>query len=76
MAISAGLERVSISTLDPARFHARLPELLKQAGVRYVCAEALSLERQQGEWLVRCSDGSAYSSPQLVLAAGEGCRRL
>ena len=64
------------SQVDSARFHARLPELLKQAGVRYVCAEALSLERQQGEWLVRCSDGSAHSSPQAVLAAGAGCRSL
>ena len=64
------------SQVDTGRFHARLPELLKQAGVRYVAAEALSLERQQGEWLVRCSDASTHSSPQLVLAAGAGCRRL
>ena len=64
------------SQVDTARFHARLPELLKQAGVRYVSAEALSLERLQGEWLVRCSDGSAHSSPQAVLAAGAGCRSL
>ena len=64
------------SQVDSARFHARLPELLKQAGVRYVAAEAQSLERQQGEWLLRCSDGLAHSSPQLVLAAGAGCRSL
>ena len=64
------------SQVHTARFHACLPELLKQAGVRYVAAEALSLESQQGEWLVRCSNGSAYSSAQLVLAAGAGCRSL
>jgi len=64
------------SQVDTARFHVRLPELLKQAGVRCVSAEARSLECQQGEWLVRCSDGSAHSSPQLVLAAGAGCRGL
>ena len=64
------------SQVDTTRFHARLPELLLQAGVRCVSAEALSLECQQGEWLVRCSDASTHSSPQLVLAAGAGCRRL
>lgn len=64
------------SQVDTGRFHSRLPELLQQAGVRYVSAEVLSLERQQGEWLVRCSDDSAHCSPQLVLAAGAGSRIL
>ena len=62
--------------VDTARFHARLPEVLRQAGVRLLVTEALRVERDQGQWLVPCRDGGVQRSEQLVLAAGAACRSL
>ena len=62
--------------VDTARFHTRLPEVLRQAGVRLLVTEALRVERDQGQWLVPCRDGSVQRSEQLVLAAGAACRSL
>ena len=62
--------------VDTARFHARLPEVLSQAGVRLLVTEALQVGRDQGQWLVPCRDGSVQRSEQLVLAAGAACRSL
>ena len=62
--------------VDTARFHARLPEVLRQAGVRLLVTEALRVERDQGQWLVPCRDGSVQRSDHLVLAAGAACRSL
>lgn len=64
------------SQVDTARFHAQLPELLRSSGVRLLCADALAIEWDRGEWLVRCSDGSDQRSAQVVLAAGAACRSL
>ena len=62
--------------VDTALFHTRLPEVLRQAGVRLLATEALRVERDQGQWLVPCRDGSVQRSEQLVLAAGAACRSL
>ena len=72
----ARLVPLPAAQVDTARFHARLPEVLRQAGVRLLATEALRVERDQGQWLVPCRDGSVQRSGQLVLAAGAACRSL
>ena len=72
----ARLVPLPAAQVDTARFHARLPEVLSQAGVRLLVTEALRVERDQGAWLVPCRDGSVQRSEQLVLAAGAACRSL
>ena len=72
----ARLVPLPAAQVDTARFHARLPEVLRQAGVRLLVTEALRVERDQGQWLVPCRDGSVQRSDHLVLAAGAVCRSL
>lgn len=72
----AHLVPLPAAQVDTARFHTRLPEVLHQAGVRLLITEALRVERDQGQWLVPCRDGSVQRSEQLVLAAGAACRSL
>ena len=65
-----------VAQVDTARLQARLPQVLQKAGVRLLASDALAIGRDQGEWLVRCSDDSVQRSEQLVLAAGAACRSL
>ena len=48
----ARLVPLPAAQVDTARFHARLPEVLREAGVRLLATEALRVERDQGQWLV------------------------
>ncbi len=64
------------SRVDPQRLRARLPEVLAAAGVVQRRGWAQALEPSAAGWRLQLADGDGLEAPQLVLAAGAGCRAL
>ncbi len=64
------------SRVDPLRLRARLPQVLAAAGVVLRRGRAQALEPGPAGWRLQLATGDSLEAPQLVLAAGAGCRAL
>jgi glycine/D-amino acid oxidase-like deaminating enzyme len=76
-ALAPWLRWLPFSRVDAVRLRDRLPQVLAAAGVEQRAGRALALEPLAGgAWRVRLTGGESLEAPQLVLAAGAGCRAL
>ena len=66
----------AIAQVDTALLWQRLPALLASAGAEYLPGVVAALRPDPQGWRISLADGSEALAPQLVLAAGAGCRRL
>jgi len=64
------------SRVDPLRLQARLPQVLAAAGVVLRRGRAVALQPSPAGWRLQLAQGDSLEAPQLVLAAGAGCRAL
>ena len=62
--------------MDAVRLNARLPQVLAAAGVEQRRGQAVALEPIAAGWRLQLAGGESLEAPQLVLAAGAGCRAL
>ncbi|MGB5136539.1 MAG: FAD-dependent oxidoreductase, partial [Prochlorococcaceae cyanobacterium] len=75
----AGMLPLPCSRVEAPQFVRRLPEVLRAAGVRLTAERVRSLEPvsdRTGGWLLQLERSGRRRAPQLVLAAGAGCRTL
>jgi glycine/D-amino acid oxidase-like deaminating enzyme len=74
-----GVLPLPCSRVAAPHFVRRLPEVLRAAGVRLTAERVRSLEPscdRTGGWLLQLERSGRRRAPQLVLAAGAGCRAL
>jgi glycine/D-amino acid oxidase-like deaminating enzyme len=74
-----GLLPLPCSRVQAQQLVARWPAVLRSAGVRLCSDRVMALEPDpggQGGWQLRLPQGVTRRVPQLVLAAGAGCRAL
>ncbi|MCP9886444.1 FAD-binding oxidoreductase [Cyanobium sp. ATX 6A2] len=74
-----GLLPLPCSRVQARLLVSRWPAVLRAAGVRLSTGRVTALEPDsegQGGWLLRLQQGASRRVPQLVLAAGAGCRPL
>ena len=76
LAAISRLGLLPFSQVDTAVFIARMPELLLQAGVQLLPGQVRALSGAADGWTLELADGSSYTAPQVVLAAGARCRQL
>jgi glycine/D-amino acid oxidase-like deaminating enzyme len=66
----------AVAQVDTAVLWQRLPALLASLGVEICPGVVAALRPDPQGWRISLADGSEMLAPQLVLAAGAGCRRL
>ena len=75
-ALAPWIRGLPFSRVDAVRLRDRLPPVLAAAGVEQRRGRALALEAAGAGWRVNLAGGESLEAPQLVLAAGAGCRAL